>query len=281
MPAKPSVKGVLKLFMESLSSWESWEILSTPKDQRDTALAYVQLFRKLWVPYSQLILWVLNLAALKWLHMVVLFPFLFSLVLLNIFVCLANTVSLPNKKLLYSHWQSFYWREIPCESLEGQGNGLGRAQALPVWWEECLETLSWSYLCVCISWRISKANSEQLSCWSRWKWSHLLLPRVFRAYMRQAHMLLINPMDDLLASLSSDFPPPAPIPSLRYSTQHMKNSTWLTTKNNEAVLVLGTKIKLSQFLDKTEHCVEMNLVLSYFAVWQRFLDFQKGPFAED
>lgn len=61
----------------------------------------------------------------------------------------------------------------------------------------------------------------------------------------------------------------------------MKNSTWLTTKNNEAVLFLGTKIKLGQFLDKTEHCVEINLVLSYFAVWQQFLDFQKGPFAED
>lgn len=62
----------------------------------------------------------------------------------------------------------------------------------------------------------------------------------------------------------------------------MKNSTWLTTKNNEAVLFLGTKkIKLGQFLDKTEHCVEINLVLSYFTVWQQFLDFQKGPFAED
>lgn len=61
----------------------------------------------------------------------------------------------------------------------------------------------------------------------------------------------------------------------------MKNSTWLTTKNNEAVLFLGTKIKLGQFLDKTEHCVEINLVLSYFTVWQPFLDFQKGPFTED
>lgn len=85
--------------------------------------------------------------------------------------------------------------------------------------------------------------------------------------MCQAHMLLINPADDLLASFSSDFPPPTHIPSLRYLTQHMKNSTWLTTKNNEAVLFLGTKkIKLGQFLDKTEHCVEINLVLSYFTV---------------
>lgn len=84
--------------------------------------------------------------------------------------------------------------------------------------------------------------------------------------MCQAHMLLINPADDLLASLNSDFPPPAHIPSLRYSTQHMKNATWLTTKNNEAVLFLGTKIILGRFLDKTEHCVEINLVLSCFAV---------------
>ena len=84
--------------------------------------------------------------------------------------------------------------------------------------------------------------------------------------MCQALMLLINPVDDLLASLSNDFPPPVHIPSVRYSAQHMKNSTWLTTKNNEAVLFLGTKIKLSQFLDKTEHCVEINLVLSYFTV---------------
>lgn len=84
-----------------------------------------------------------------------------------------------------------------------------------------------------------------------------------------------------LSILGQRFPSAAHIPSLRYSAQQMKNSTWLTTKNNEAVLFLGTKLKLGQLLDKTEHCVEINLVLSYFTVWQPFLDFQKGPFTED
>lgn len=100
--------------MESLSSWGSWEILSTPKDQRDIALAYVQLFRKLWVPYSQLILWVLNLAALKWLQYS-------SSVSTPVFSCALKHLCLPGKYSISSQQEAFVQ---PLTKLLLKGNSM-------------------------------------------------------------------------------------------------------------------------------------------------------------